>query len=245
MTNSGPWTPDQRLAGPPSTQQGGQSFGTQSYGFAPGVGQPYGEQPVGNGQDGQSPKKGGWLKWVLIVIAVLVFAGMCSSMVGGDDDAATEAAAHTSEQTPPAAPAGAADPEPVSGSDQANLPVADSEPDAESALEPTMEPAPAPEPAADEVPREFHNALRSAQMYLKTMPFSKQGLADQLEFESYSPDAARYAVDTVDADWNAQAVKSGEMYVEMMGFSPQGLIDQLTFDGYTQSEAEYAAAQLF
>ena len=95
------------------------------------------------------------------------------------------------------------------------------------------------------MPREFQNAVRSAEMYLMTMAFSRQGLINQLEFEQYSPEAAQYAVDAVEADWNEQAVKSGELYLEMMGFSRQGLIDQLTFDGYTPDQAQYAADQLF
>lgn len=50
------------------------------------------------------------------------------------------------------------------------------------------------------VPREHRNALRSAEVYLKTMPFSKKGLYNQLTSdagEKYPADAAQYAVDNV------------------------------------------------
>ncbi|MFD2393219.1 Ltp family lipoprotein [Dietzia aerolata] len=177
---------------------------------------------------------------------MLFLLGMCSALVGGDDDEATTSSPSTTSV--PAAPdSPSADPESASRltrrADPARAPAPEAE--AEPAPEPAPGPAPEPEPEADEVPREFQNAVRSAEMYLMTMAFSRQGLINQLEFEQYSPEAAQYAVDAVEADWNEQAVKSGELYLEMMGFSRQGLIDQLTFDGYTPDQAQYAADQLF
>lgn len=263
MTSSGPWTPGQRQSGGTDPQPGGlpydgtpvggQPFGgapraaqpyprqapgapTQfgpQFGAPPASGQPFPGQQFGAGPQGEEPKKKpGWLTWVLIGVAVLFLIGMCSVAVGGGEEDSTAGSAVTSEEVVPEA----VNPESAAIAE---------EPAAAPAPQVEVAPQPEPEPATEQVPREFQNAVRSAEMYLRTMPFSKQGLAEQLEFEDYSPEAARYAVDSLGADWNAQAVAAGENYLEIMGFSEQGLIDQLVFDGFTQSEARYAADQLF
>lgn len=53
-------------------------------------------------------------------------------------------------------------------------------------------PTPTPEP---EVPLEYEQALQDGRNYLDYMPFSRQGLYDQLLYEGYPADAAQYAVD--------------------------------------------------
>ena len=78
------------------------------------------------------------------------------------------------------------------------------------------------------------------------MAFSKQGLYDQLIFEQHSPEAAQYAVDTIDADWNQQALKSARFYRESMAMSHGAIYDQLTSEaeGYSASEAQFAIDNL-
>ena len=64
-----------------------------------------------------------------------------------------------------------------------------------------------------EVSQEFKNALKSAQTYSDMMHMSKDGLYEQLtsEYGDHFPaDAAQYAVDNVNADWNYNALKSAE-----------------------------------
>lgn len=87
------------------------------------------------------------------------------------------------------------------------------------------------------------NAVRSANDYLDTAPFSKKGLAEQLEFEGYKPQLARFAVNAIEVDWKQQAAAAAQNYLEMSAFSRQGLIDQLTFEGYTQQQAEHGTRQ--
>ena len=89
------------------------------------------------------------------------------------------------------------------------------------------------------------NALRSAKNYLRTMPFSKKGLQDQLEFEGYSESEALYAVNNCGANWKEQAVKEAKNYLDIMPFSKQELIDQLEFEGYTPEEARYGVEQAY
>ena len=48
------------------------------------------------------------------------------------------------------------------------------------------------------------NALSTAKDYLSYMPFSRQGLIDQLIFEGYTNDEATYGADNCGADWSEQ-----------------------------------------
>jgi len=73
------------------------------------------------------------------------------------------------------------------------------------------------------------------------MPFSREGLIEQLEFEQYSHEDAVYAADHCGADWYEQAAKSAKSYLDIMSFSRDGLIDQLEFEGYTHDQAVYGA----
>ena len=83
------------------------------------------------------------------------------------------------------------------------------------------------------------NALRMAELYLNTLPFSYKGLIEQLEFEGFSHSEAVYAVDNCGADWNEQASIKAKQYLDIMAFSRSSLIEQLEFDGFTHSQAVY------
>ena len=83
------------------------------------------------------------------------------------------------------------------------------------------------------------NALDKALSYLRTMPFSYEGLVEQLEFEGYSHAEAVYGADNCGADWNEQAALKAQNYLDTMPFSRQDLIDQLEFEGFTAAQAEY------
>ena len=79
---------------------------------------------------------------------------------------------------------------------------------------------------------------------------SKVGVYDQLTSEygdKFSAEAAQYAVDTMDADWNANALAKAKSYQETMAMSPEGIRDQLTSEygeKFTAEEADYAVANL-
>ncbi|MBB2974975.1 hypothetical protein FHX49_000516 [Microbacterium endophyticum] len=107
--------------------------------------------------------------------------------------------------------------------------------------------AEAPEPVYT---LEQQNALRAAQSYLDLMAFSRSGLIEQLSSEygeGYPVETATWAVDTVGADWNAEAAESAQSYLDMMAFSRDGLYEQLTSEygeGFTPDEANYALSQV-
>lgn len=102
----------------------------------------------------------------------------------------------------------------------------------------------------EKVSREFENALRSAENYVDIMPMSEKGLYKQLTSEAgegYPEDAAQYAIDNVEVDYNEQALKSAINYQEIMPMSDDALLQQLTSDAgdqYTTEQAQYAVDNL-
>ena len=73
-----------------------------------------------------------------------------------------------------------------------------------------------------DVSAEYRAALRSAQTYSDMMHMSKAGLYEQLvsEYgEKFPEDAAQYAIDNLDADWNGNTLAQAENYSETMHMS--------------------------
>lgn len=103
-----------------------------------------------------------------------------------------------------------------------------------------------PKKEVPKVPAEYTTAVKKAEQYLKTIGMSKAGLETQLvDFEKFSPEAAKYAVDNVNVDWNQQALKKGKDYVKTVAMSPEAVRDQLVnFEHFTQEEADFAVANL-
>lgn len=102
----------------------------------------------------------------------------------------------------------------------------------------------------DNVPMEHKNALAKAEMYVKTMHMSKQGVYDQLTSEygeKFPEDAAQYAIDNIQADFKEAALKKAKNYAEQMNMSKDAIYDQLTSDygeKFTSEEAQYAIDNL-
>ncbi len=153
---------------------------------------------------------------------------------------------------------GAVDPE--------SVPETEAEIEAEPAPEPETEPEPAVEPEVTEsadipqedaastndadVPSEYQSALKRAESYSNNMHMSKQGIYNQLTSDygdKFSADAAQYAVDNVNADWNANALAKAESYQNSMNMSPSAIYDQLISEygeKFTPEEAQYAIDHL-
>ena len=89
---------------------------------------------------------------------------------------------------------------------------------------------------------EEKNALRKAESYSKTMHMSKQGIYNQLtsSIEGFTKEAAQYAIDNIDADWNANALEKAKSYQQTMSMSKQGVYNQLTssVEGFTKEQAQ-------
>jgi len=94
-------------------------------------------------------------------------------------------------------------------------------------------------------------AVDAANGYLSSgQGFSEQGLLQQLTSSAgsgFTQSQAEYAINSVNPEWDAQAVDAAKGYMQMGGFSQASLIQQLTSsagNGFTQAQAEYAASQV-
>ena len=91
----------------------------------------------------------------------------------------------------------------------------------------------------EEITAGQRNALEAARSYLHYAAFSYQGLIEQLEYEGYTKEEAKYGADHCGADWKEQAVKCAKSYLSFSTFSRQELIRQLEFEGFTHEQAVY------
>jgi hypothetical protein len=97
---------------------------------------------------------------------------------------------------------------------------------------------------------EQKNALRKAESYAKTMHMSKQGIYDQLTSEygeGFDKEAAQYAIDNIEWDWNANALAKAKSYRDTMSMSKNRIYDQLVSqygEKFTKEEAQYAIDHL-
>lgn len=113
------------------------------------------------------------------------------------------------------------------------------------AEEPAAEPAPEPEPEAPAEPEltlAQKNALGKAEQYIANMPFSRTGLIGQMEYEGFTTEESTWAVDTLGADWNAQAGLKAKQYLDNMSFSREALYEQLVYEGFSDAEANAGLA---
>ncbi|MGO3361724.1 MAG: Ltp family lipoprotein [Corynebacterium sp.] len=192
-------------------------------------------QPI---QQPETTKKPFYKKaWFIILVIVLVII-VAVNMGGGEDDDTS-----ASEATLPAASTPAQLEQDEAG-DTADDTVADGQDVPEQdAVEP-------PAPSSDEVPREFRSALSSAETYSEMMHMSKAGIYDQLTSEyggQFTAEAAQYAIDNIDADWNNNALESARTYQDTMNMSPAAIHDQLTSEyggQFTAEEADFAIGNL-
>lgn len=100
------------------------------------------------------------------------------------------------------------------------------------------------------VSKEYKNALKKAESYAKTLHMSKAAIYDQLTSEygeQFPADAAQYAIDNLEFDWNANALEKAKSYQETMSMSKSAIYDQLISEygeQFTAEEAQYAIDHL-
>lgn len=102
----------------------------------------------------------------------------------------------------------------------------------------------------DDVPTEYKSALAQAYDYSEVMHMSKKGIYNQLTSEyggQFTEEAAQYAIDNIDVDWNANALSSAKNYSDTMHMSKKGIYNQLISEygeQFTEEEAQYAVDNL-
>lgn len=162
-------------------------------------------------------------KTAFIILGVLILLGVISGAVYGGNAPSTSSPSATDQVAAPSQ-------EPV---------VTESSPK-----------TPAQESAKTQVPAEYKSALTKATSYSKMMHMSKQGIYDQLTSEygeKFSLEAAQYAIDNLQADWNANALAKAKSYQTTMSMSPAAIYDQLISEHgekFTAAEAQYAVDNL-
>jgi host cell surface-exposed lipoprotein len=118
-----------------------------------------------------------------------------------------------------------------------------------TAAPPTTAAATTSPPPAPKMTVAQQQAVASARSYLSLgSGFSRAGLINQLSSssgEGFSKADAAFAVDSLNVNWNEQAVESAKGYMSLgSGFSRAGLIEQLSSssgEGFTHAQAVYAA----
>ncbi len=96
------------------------------------------------------------------------------------------------------------------------------------------------------ISQEYQSALNKANDYSNIMYMSKASIYDQLTSdygERLTPDAAQYAIDNINADWNFNALQTAKNYSNTMYMSRASIYDQLVSEygeRFTPSEAQYA-----
>ena len=106
------------------------------------------------------------------------------------------------------------------------------------------------EPAKTEEPQivesmEEQNLRKAAEDYLSLLSFSRIGLIEQLEYEGYNKDLATKIVDSMNIDFNEQAVITAQNYLDLMSFSKSGLIEQLEYEGFTPEQAQHGVNTVY
>lgn len=111
----------------------------------------------------------------------------------------------------------------------------------------TTPPTPAPTPTTRFTLAQ-QNAINSAQQYLALGEgFSRAGLIGQLSSsagDGYSVTDATFAVDSLNVDWNAEAVLAAKSYLKTTSFSCTNLVEQLDSAAgsqFTPAQAQYGA----
>lgn len=193
-------------------------------------------EPTTEQQAPQKKKKGGCFKWGAGAVAVLVLGSAALNAGSDGEDSTNTAAPETATSITATESLDTAQVTPTLDINNAAADVESTQSDNDA--------------ADDAEPKEFKNALRAAKNYLDFSAFSEAKLYDQLTSEygeKFTPEQAQYAVDTVNADWNAEAVEAAETYQDMMPMSGPALLEQLTSDygeQFTMEEAQHAVSTL-
>lgn len=103
-----------------------------------------------------------------------------------------------------------------------------------------------PTETKSEISTEFLNALKKADRYANNQHMSKAKLYEQLTSEygeRFSQEAANYAIENVNTDYNQNALIAADSYANKQHMSKLKLYEQLTSEygeEFTESEAQYA-----
>lgn len=185
-------------------------------------------------------KKGGCFKWGGIAAGAVVVLAVAASLTGGgdaDSGGDSKAASLFGSDTAGAVDSGAVE----------NAVYAE---DSGAVISEQQGNTEIQEKQDEKVPTEHKNALRKAEIYANRMHMSKAGIYDQLTSEygeKFSTEAAQYAMNSLEADWNKNTLEKARIYQDSMAMSPDAIYEQLTSEygeQFTPEEVQYAVDNL-
>lgn len=101
------------------------------------------------------------------------------------------------------------------------------------------------------IPEEYRPVMENAVYYYDAMHLSKVEIYEQLTggHDRFTAEEAQYALNHLEADWNANALTTARNYCDVVHMSEAGIYDQLTReypqgDQFTEEEAQYAMSHL-
>ena len=179
----------------------------------------------------------------ILLLLAIAGAGAAFFLLGNSDDSDEAPSSTTSvvEQTH--------QPDKTDSSTPGTNVAPNKEQPAKEATTPSAEKQATPATNAELTP-EKERAVKAAQRYLRLGGFSHAKLFEQLTSEhgeGLPVDAAEYAIDQVDADWNEQALIAAQKYKKIdMSDSDiyRKLVGDKFGDGFTPEEAQYAIDHL-
>lgn len=181
---------------------------------------PQGQQPnerIVYAERQPEKKKGGCMKWGLIILGVLVLPAIISAIMSGDDSSSEGTAGDSATTTTAETAAGAV-----------------------PAEQPAEEQVPAEHRNALRQADIYANTLHMSERGLYEQLTSEYG-------GQFSAEAAQYAVDTIDADWDENALEQARTYLNDLAMSPAAVYDQLISEyggKFTPEQAQYAVDNL-
>ena len=93
--------------------------------------------------------------------------------------------------------------------------------------------------ATSDRPSPKNECNAAIQMYLESGAFSRLGLLERLEADSFPTASAEKAIDNANIDWNAQAVRMAQEMLSIQSMPYAELVNALEFKGFTPEEAAY------
>lgn len=87
--------------------------------------------------------------------------------------------------------------------------------------------------------------IKTIKQYLKKLAFSEESLIDQLVYDGYPKSEASEAIDSLDIDWNEQAVKWAKDFLDYYVVSNDRIYVLLEEEGFDDDQINYAIKELY
>lgn len=97
----------------------------------------------------------------------------------------------------------------------------------------------------EDAPEEYMDTYLAAKDYLEFAPLSRMKLYEILNSEEHPTTHVEIVVNTVQVDWNQNALNKAYNLLQVQGFSKREMMDQLAFEGYSTESIRYAVKKIY